>query len=73
MSSMAGVKSNFNVSVDKGLCIGCNLCCEVAEEVFCMKGDKSVTRKGADLTDAATWEKVITASQACPVLAIKLK
>jgi|CXWL01.1.fsa_nt_gi ferredoxin len=70
---MAGVKGNFNVSVDKGLCIGCNLCCEVAEEVFYMKGEKSEIKKGANLTDASTWEKVTMASQACPVMAIKVK
>ena len=70
---MAGVKGNFNVSVDKGLCIGCNLCCEVAEEVFYMKGEKSEIKKGTNLTDSAVQEKAILASQACPVMAIKVK
>lgn len=70
---MAGVKGNFNVSVDKALCIGCNLCCEVAEEVFEMKGDKSVVRKNAPLNETSVQEKVVLASQACPVLAIKVE
>lgn len=70
---MAGVKDNFNVCVDKKLCIGCNLCCEVAEEVFEMKGDKSVVKKNAPLKEASVQEKVILASQACPVLAIKVE
>jgi len=69
---MVGVKGNFNVSVDKKLCIGCNLCCELAEEVFYMKDDKSDVKKNANLKDATIQEKVILASQACPVLAIKV-
>lgn len=70
---MAGVKNNFSVVVDRGQCIGCNLCCEVAEEVFEMKEDKSVVKKNAPLGDASIQEKIVLASQACPVLAIKVK
>lgn len=69
---MAGVKDNFCVCVIRKLCIGCNLCCEVAPEVFYMKGDKSDVKKDANFDDASVREKVIMASQACAVGAIKV-
>ncbi len=70
---MAGSKSNSNVSVDRKLCIGCNLCCEIAPEVFYMKGDKSEVKKTANFSEAEIREKVVLASQACPVLAIRVE
>lgn len=69
---MAMVKNNFIISVNKKLCIGCNLCCEIAPEIFYMKGDKSDVKKGANFDDASIREKVIMASQACAVGAIKV-
>lgn len=69
---MTGVKDNFIIKIDKKLCIGCNLCCEIAPEVFYMKGDKSDIRKGVNFNDVSIREKVILASQACAVGAIKV-
>lgn len=69
---MADVKNNFSVVVDRGQCIGCNLCCEVTDEVFYMKGEKSNVKKDADFGDTSIREKIVLASQACPVGAIKV-
>lgn len=70
---MAEARGSFSVSVSRKLCIGCNLCCEVAEEVFFISGDKSDVKKNADLKDVSVQDKIVLACQACPVLAIKIK
>lgn len=63
---MAGVK----VTLDKKLCISCNLCNEVVPKVFYTKGEKSAVREGVDFSSKEILEKVVLAEQACPVRAI---
>lgn len=57
------------VSVDKKLCIGCGLCSSVCEEVFEMKGDKAVVKKGKEKSKIPC---VKEAAESCPVNAIKV-
>ena len=69
---MPGKNNIPKVTLDRKQCIFCNLCNEVAEEVFCEKGQKSAVRENADLSDESILEKVRLAVSACPVHAIKI-
>lgn len=62
----------FGVSVDKKLCIFCNLCFALAEDVFEAKGDKSIVKKEVDFSNRKIREKARSAAQSCPTLAIKI-
>lgn len=62
----------FSVSVDKKLCIFCNLCFALAEDVFEAKNDKCVVKKGVDFSDGKIREKAKSAAQSCPTQAIKI-
>lgn len=69
---MTGKGDIQKVTLDKKLCISCNLCISLAEEVFEMKGDKAVVIKEADLTSKRNYKEAKGAEQACPVGAIKV-
>lgn len=62
----------FSVSVDKKLCIFCNLCFALAEDIFEAKDDKCVVKKSVDFSNREIQEKAVLAGQACPVGAIKV-
>ena len=70
VSIMAGIDNNFSVKVDRKQCIGCNLCCEVAVDVFYLKGEKSEVKKDADLKNKVNQANTQLAANACPVGAI---
>jgi ferredoxin len=48
-------------------CVGCGTCVEICPEVFELNGEMAVVKRDADLS---LKEKIIEASEACPVEAI---
>jgi ferredoxin len=54
------------VTVDEN-CVGCGSCAETCPEVFELKDDLAIVKKGADLSLDA---EIIEAADACPVEAI---
>lgn len=64
---------NMKATLNRKLCIGCNLCVEVAPEVFFMKGEKSAVKNNPDLSTKEIREKAKLAMQACPVQAISVE
>ena len=59
------------VTVDSKQCIMCNLCIDIAPEVFEEKRNKSTVRVGVDFGDKAVMKNVMMAVEACPVQAIR--
>jgi ferredoxin len=59
------------VRLDRKQCISCNLCNEVAPEVFYTKGEKSEVRSGVDWSNLV--DKIELAVNACPVQAIRIE
>ncbi len=58
----------MKIVVDKGICIGCGLCVQVAPDVYEMQGDIAVVKAG-DILDAMAADAKSGAEQ-CPVSAI---
>ena len=56
------------VSVDKETCIGCGACVSVCENVFEIKDNKAVIKKGQEKSKAPCVKDAI---DSCPVNAIK--
>lgn len=69
---MAEKGDKQKVILDKKVCISCNLCNELAPEVFYSNGEKSAVKENIDLSSKEILDKVILAGQACPVNAIKV-
>lgn len=61
--------SNYNISIDRDLCIGDGACCGEAPNTFEMDGDNIATVKNPD---GHTDEETLQAAQVCPVDAIIL-
>lgn len=66
------IMNNSRLKIDRKQCIFCNLCNEVAEEAFCIKGNKSAVKDNVNLDDPDILGKVKLAIEACPVQAISM-
>ena len=56
--------------VDKDLCIGCDACASICEEVFEITDDGYAEAKDEEITNDEIKENAISALESCPTSAI---
>ena len=67
---MATTKTTKRLKIDKKQCILCNLCIDMAPQVFYEKGGKSEVKEALNLESTEVRESIELAVDSCPVQAI---